>query len=178
MPQAATDLAAFVRALRKVDATGGPVKPSGRGSPLALRDQSTRRAIEECGDRIDAKRVIAVWEDALSAHPWDEPGVWVHGDLEAGNLIVQDRRLAAVIDWGPISIGDPAVDPIGAWSLFDQDSRTRSRVEVDCDESAWRRGQGWALSTALIGVSYYVDTHPDCVAWALRKIENAVADFD
>jgi aminoglycoside phosphotransferase (APT) family kinase protein len=180
MLQAASDLAGFIKALRGISTTGGPVKTStfARGVPLAMRDQPTRRAIEECGDRIDTSAATAAWEDALDADSWAAPGVWVHGDLEAGNLIAADGRLAAVIDWGPLNIGDPAVDLMGAWSLFDKNARDQFSAEVDCDEATWRRGRGWALSTGLIGVPYYWKTHPDFVALALGKIRNVVADFD
>nr|WP_288091069.1 phosphotransferase [Roseiflexus sp.] len=55
--QTAIDLAAFITALHRIDATDGP--PPGaddlaRGKPLALRDPSTRQAIAALDSMIDA----------------------------------------------------------------------------------------------------------------------------
>lgn len=111
-------------------------------------------------------------------NPGPHPGVWVHGDLEAGNLIASDGRLTAVIDWGPLNMGDPAVDLLGAWSLFDPDARKQFKAEVDCDDDMWRRARGWALSTAVMGVPYYWITRPRWTALALLKIRNVLTDFD
>jgi aminoglycoside phosphotransferase (APT) family kinase protein len=48
---AAVDLAAFVSALRRIDASAAPPRPVGaRGAPLAELDKSARRAIAQLGD--------------------------------------------------------------------------------------------------------------------------------
>ena len=52
----ARDLAGFVRALQSVDASGGPFPGdhnSGRGVPLADRDDATRKGIAACEGLID-----------------------------------------------------------------------------------------------------------------------------
>jgi aminoglycoside phosphotransferase (APT) family kinase protein len=43
--------------------------------------------------------------------------VWVHGDVAAGNLLVRDGRLSAVIDFGSSGVGDPASDLMIAWTF-------------------------------------------------------------
>ncbi|GIG62264.1 hypothetical protein Lfu02_66360 [Longispora fulva] len=175
---AAADLAAFVRALHGVDTTGGPVKTGAtRGVPLAARDEITRAAIAELGDRVDGARVTSAWEDALAAAPWAGPPVWVHGDLQAGNLLVDRRRLSAVIDFGGLGLGDPAVDLMPAWNLFDAPAREVFRAESGYDDDTWRRGRGWALSTALLGLPYYWDTVPAFVEEGLRKVAAVLEDL-
>ncbi|HMM43856.1 MAG TPA: aminoglycoside phosphotransferase family protein, partial [Thermomicrobiales bacterium] len=117
----AADLDSFVTTLHGIDASGGPTPGahnSGRGVPLALRDADTRAAIAEFGDRIDGDAATAAWDAALSAPVWDGPPVWVHGDIQSGNLLVVDGRLSAVIDFGCLGAGDPAVDLIVAWNLL------------------------------------------------------------
>lgn len=81
----AVDLARFVVALRRIDATGGPA--SGRGVPLTSRDAPTRAAIEALHGVIDTDAVARAWDDALRAPPWPGPPVWLHGDLLAGNVL-------------------------------------------------------------------------------------------
>lgn len=168
---AAVQLAGFVTALRSVDTTGGPLKGGmDRGVPLAARDELTREAIAELGDRVDTARVTAAWEAALAAETWSEPEVWIHGDLLPGNVLVADRRLSAVIDFGALGLGDPAADVAPAWTIFDARSRPIFRENLGCGEDMWQRGRGWALSTALVAMPYYWETAPPIVAECQRHI--------
>jgi aminoglycoside phosphotransferase (APT) family kinase protein len=174
---AAISLAAFIAAMHGVDTAGGPVKVgSTRGAPLAGRDRATRAAIEELGDRVDVPRVTEVWEQALSASAWTRPPVWIHGDLQGGNLLVHQRRLSAVIDFGGIGVGDPAVDLLPAWNIFGKRSRSIFREALSCDDDTWQRGRGWALSTALIALPYYWDTFPAIIAESHGKIAAVLDD--
>ena len=70
------------------------------------------------------------------------------------NLLVRGGRLTAVIDWGDITSGDPALNLSVAWMLFDEDGRNQLRKEVRINDHAvdihtWNRARGWALSLAL-----------------------------
>lgn len=176
--QAAVDLADFVTALHAVDTAGGPVSTGlARGVPLTARDESTRAAIAELGPRIDVRRVEDAWERALAAGAWTAPGVWIHGDLQAGNLLVQRRRLCAVIDFGGLGVGDPAPDLAPAWSLFDAPARETYRRELGYDDDTWERGRGWALTIALIALPYYWDTAPAMVARSQLTISAVLGDL-
>ena len=119
--QAATTLAQFVAALQRIDTTGGP-RPGahnfGRGVPLAIRDADTRAAIAKLDNVLDTEAVTAAWDGASNAPAWDGPPVWIHGDLHAGNLLVDHGHLSAVIDFGGLAVGDPACDFVAAWTLF------------------------------------------------------------
>jgi aminoglycoside phosphotransferase (APT) family kinase protein len=172
LTEAAVTLAEFVRALHRVDPAGGPRPgPGGRGVPLATRDGATREAIAALGHRIDAEAVTAEWEAALAVGEWDAPPVWVHGDLTPRNLLVVEGRLAAVIDFGGLGVGDPAVDLIPAWNLFTGEARRVYRQESDVDDATWARGRGWALSIALIALPYYLESNPVITADSWRVID-------
>jgi len=178
-PAVASDLARFVTALRHIDATGGP--PAGeqnffRGAPLALRDEPTRIAIEELRGIVDTGAVASAWDEALGTPAWPGPPVWIHGDLTPENLLLRRGRMAAVIDFGCLGVGDPACDLLVAWSLLSGQGRRVFREEVDVDDDTWARGRGWALSTALIALPYYKDTNPPRAANARYRIREAVAD--
>jgi aminoglycoside phosphotransferase (APT) family kinase protein len=124
--EAAADLAQFVAALQQIDPTGGP--PPGkhnffRGEPLARRDEAVRNSIRALRDEIDVGVVTAAWEAALRAPEWQQAPVWIHGDLDSRNLLVEQGRLSAVIDWGGLGVGDPACDVMVAWKVFSADAR-------------------------------------------------------
>jgi aminoglycoside phosphotransferase (APT) family kinase protein len=176
----ATDLAQFIAALQRIDPTGGP--PPGehnffRGEPLARRDEATRASITALGAAIDVGAVTAAWEAALRAPGWERRPVWIHGDLDARNLLVRDGRLGAVIDWGCLGVGDPACDVMVAWKILSEDTRDILRTELSVDEATWARGRGWALSQALNALSYYtMETNPILVLEARRWLAEALAD--
>ncbi len=151
----ARDLAGFLVALRRIDATDGP--PAGahsffRGASLATYDVETRAAVAALADGLDVGRALAIWEQALEA-PWPGPPVWVHGDVTAANLLVVEGRLCSVIDFGCCAVGDPSCDLAIAWTFFEGANR---EIFLDClhaDDGARRRGRGWALWKALITVA-------------------------
>ena len=178
--QAATELAQFITALQRIDPTGGPLAGEHnffRGVPLAARDEPTRAAIAALHRDVDTRAVTAAWEASLRAPAWDGAPVWIHGDLQPGNLLVADGRLTAVIDFGGLGVGDPACDLMAAWSFFSADAREVFRANLRVDDATWSRGRGWALSVGLIALPYYRETNPTLSATARRAIGEAVGDY-
>ena len=148
----ASDLARFLVELQSLDATQGPAPGAHnfqRGGSLSIYDQQTRRAIAALGREIDAARATEIWDEAL-ATSWDRTPVWIHGDVAAGNLLLQDAKLHAVIDFGCCAVGDPACDLVAAWTIFDAGSADDFRKRLQLDDATWQRARGWALWKALI----------------------------
>jgi aminoglycoside phosphotransferase (APT) family kinase protein len=177
--QAASELAQFIAALQQIDPTGGP--PPGphnffRGVPLAMRDSPTRAAISSLHGTVDAEAATAAWEAALQAPAWPGPPVWIHGDLQSGNLLAQQGRLSAVIDFGGLGVGDPACDVMVAWTFLTVDTREVFRAALPVDDATWARGRGWALSFGLIALPYYQSTNAVLAGIARHAIDEAVAD--
>jgi len=174
--RAAEDLADFAQVLRGVDPTGEPrPSPASHGGPLRERDEGVRWALAAAKGMVDTNAVAAAWERALDVPVWDRPPVWVHSDLLAGNVLVRDGRLHAVIDWGGAGVGDPAANALAAWSLFTGESRTVYRAALAVDEDTWERGRGWAL-TRIMNVPYYAETNPLFVEDAKRTLAEALTD--
>ncbi|MGZ7012835.1 MAG: aminoglycoside phosphotransferase family protein [Acidimicrobiales bacterium] len=174
----ALELAQLVRALQRVDTTGAPgPRPAQRGGPLAPADPFTRHQAEQLRGELDVDALLAVWDAGLQAAVWHGPAVWVHGDLSAGNLLVRDGRLGAAIDWGGLTVGDPAVELMAAWNLFDPESRS---VYLDAlgfvDHAMWLRGRAWATSAAIQALPYYRGTNPDITARSWRVVNEVLAD--
>ncbi|WJR67756.1 aminoglycoside phosphotransferase family protein [Neorhizobium sp. CSC1952] len=155
MVRFAGDLADFLLALWRIDASAGP--PAGthnfhRGGSLAVYDDEARRSIEILADELDAPLMTEIWERAL-ASTWTEKPVWVHGDVAEGNLLVREGRLSAVIDFGSSGVGDPACDLVIAWTLFDRPAAQAFRERVALDPDTWERARGWCLWKALITIA-------------------------
>jgi aminoglycoside phosphotransferase (APT) family kinase protein len=175
----AVDLAALVAALQRIDANGGP-PPSElnafRGEALVMRDDATRASIAILSGRIDVAAATALWEEALEAPEWERPAVWIHGDLDARNLLVREGRLCAVIDWGCVGVGDPACDLMVAWKMLSADTRDSFREVLSVDDATWARSQGWALSQAVGALSYYtLETNRELVREGERWLAEVLA---
>lgn len=170
----AADLGAFVAGLRRIDPQDGPANH--RGVPLVERDAFTRSAIAQLEGRIDTAAVTALWEEALRVPGRTAPPVWAHGDLSPGNVLVADGRLTAVIDFGCVGVGDPAVDLIVAWNLLPASARATFREAVGADDAEWARGRGWALSVSLIQLPFYWETNPPLAENSRHVIKEVLAE--
>ncbi|MCZ7456362.1 aminoglycoside phosphotransferase family protein [Streptomyces sp. WMMC940] len=170
----AGDLAGFVGALHGIDPADGPA--SYRAEPLRARDAGTRAAIGALEGIVDAGAAVAAWEASLRVPGRDGPRVWVHADLQPGNLLLVGGRLGAVIDFGCLGLGDPAVDLIVAWYVLTAEARRPFRAALGVDEAAWLRGRGWALSIALAELRHYRDTNPRMAAVARHVVHEVLRD--
>jgi aminoglycoside phosphotransferase (APT) family kinase protein len=159
----AVDLADFLVALRGVDVADGPqpgIHNWFRGGSLRTYDQITRRALEELAGHVDVELAGEIWANALDA-PWDGVDRWFHGDVAAGNLLLVDGQLAAVIDFGTCGVGDPACDLAIAWTLLTAEARQAFRDRLSPDAASWARGRGWALWKTLATCSATLEDPED-----------------
>ncbi|BDA69357.1 aminoglycoside phosphotransferase [Rivularia sp. IAM M-261] len=175
----ATSLAQFLGALQQIDTVDGP--PPGlhnffRGAELTVYDTETRQTIAALDKEIDADTATAVWETALKAS-WHGSPVWFHGDVSAGNLLVKQGQLSAVIDFGCSGVGDPACDMTIAWTLLSGKSRDVFRRVLPVDDATWARGRGWALWKALITLAEHINTNPLEAGKARQVIDEVLTDY-
>ena len=169
----ATDLANFVRELHTPAPAGAPRNPF-RGVPLAEREPAMRDRLES-GRVPQPGEVEAAWRHALGANPWSSDPVWLHGDLHPANILTRDGRLAAVLDFGDLTSGDPATDLATAWLTFDPDGRARFRAALDYDDDTWQRASGWALVLAGAFLANSADS-PAMLAIGTHGIEQVLLE--
>ena len=186
----ATDLAGVVNALGSLDvpdeARSDPALEWYRGRPLASMDDSmqgylgdSRPLVGHPDLDIDLRAVESAWARIMrlpEAHREVGPR-WYHGDLNAENLLVRDGRLAAVLDFGGLSIGDPTIDLVVAWQLLDPAARASFRDAVSVDATTWTLACGWALVLSVMGLPYYWDTMRDRCLRGLHSGREALADL-
>ncbi|WOX12709.1 aminoglycoside phosphotransferase family protein [Streptomyces sp. N50] len=176
---AAAQLADFLRALQRIPAADvlapGP-HPELARPPLATRDRSTRAAIEAVDGVFDTAALTEVWDSALDAPAWDREPVWCHGDFHAGNLLTVDGRISAVIDFGGLSMGDPACDLVIAYTLLSATTRPLFRTALALDDATWTRGMGWALTTALNAYTRVAATEPHVARQSTRQLTEVLTE--
>lgn len=112
-----------------------------------------QRAPQQLDSTLDEVRLRTVLRE-LWPWPRHNPDVLLHGDYWPGNLLWQDGRLVAVLDWEEAEVGDPLADLAVArldllWA-FGEDAmdafteRYRERTRID-----WRNLARWDLVAAL-----------------------------
>lgn len=164
-------LARFAAQLHQSAPAEAPHNPM-RGVPLATRDQVFRERLAAV-DHPRAGELLAQWEAALRAPVYDGPPAWVHGDPHPLNMIVNRGNLAAVIDFGDLTGGDPATDLATAWQTFNLEGRALFVVRYSelagRDEALWARASGWAAYYAVNSLALSADS-PDFQAIARHTI--------
>jgi aminoglycoside phosphotransferase (APT) family kinase protein len=170
---AARQLAEFLTALHRFTPAEG-AREDLTAQPLATRDTATRSAITKVGDAFDTAAMTELWETALDTPEWDRPPVWFHGDFHTGNLLTDNSRLSAVIDFGELGIGDPACDLTIAFTLMSAETRATFRTALHVDDATWTRGRGWALATGLNAYTSYAAVNPHVATQTTRQITQAL----
>ncbi|MEN8195993.1 MAG: aminoglycoside phosphotransferase family protein [Pseudomonadota bacterium] len=151
-PSEAANLGRFLRALHRPSPADAP-RNEYRGVPLAARAKAVEAGLARMnpGDMaVTVDEVAGAWARTKTI-PIDSAEVWLHGDLHSRNVIVADGRVAGVIDWGDMCVGDPATDLAAAWMLFP----TRAHRELrdaygSISELTWGRARGWAVFFGVV----------------------------
>jgi aminoglycoside phosphotransferase (APT) family kinase protein len=161
---AARSLGTFLNALHvpgpsRPPAGDGPDNPV-RGVPLDARATAVAANLDVLGDEIDRDQVRRLWEDARAVPHWDGPPLWIHGDLHPANILVDDGRISAVIDFGDLTTGDPATDLSVAWMLFDDPAHREVFWQAygpTATDDVKHRAFGWALALSLVMQAHSAD---------------------
>ncbi len=174
----AIDVGRFLTAMRRIDAASGPAPGQHnfhRGGSLHHYDSQAQQALVALSGKIDTKAASEIWEKAL-ATTWTDSPVWIHGDFSVGNVLVQNGKLQAVIDFGNAAVGDPACDLAMAWTLFEGDSRNAFLKALSLDGATWGRGRGWTLWKAMIIAAGISSSNAFEATQPFRVIDAVIAD--
>ncbi|MCU1592775.1 MAG: aminoglycoside phosphotransferase, partial [Frankiales bacterium] len=108
-PGFAGDLADLLAALRQADTRGRRFTGKGRGGRLTDHDPWVAECLVRSEQLLDVPRLRSLWAD-LRILPEVDADAMTHGDLTPANLLVDDGRLAGVLDTGGFAAADPALD--------------------------------------------------------------------
>ena len=179
----AESLGEFLQSLHEVDASDVPPGPEHWGyrcgEPVTdTIDRWAEHAAAELADLFDPTRVREAWRRLRDVPAATEAVCWVHTDLSEENLLVhQDGRLAGVIDFGGIGVGDRSVDLLYAWSIFDAPALEAFRCASGVDDETWTRARAWAfVGPGLLTIANYRDTMPSRVDRLTSMVEKVAAE--
>jgi aminoglycoside phosphotransferase (APT) family kinase protein len=158
----AVALAKFLRSLHTPSPSDAPPNAA-RGVPLWRRAAAIEERMRRLSVKTDSitKPVKRTWENALQA-PYAESSKWLHGDLHARNVLVENGAITAIIDWGDITSGDLATDLASIWSLFsEQHARQKALSEyAEISEATLQRAKGWAVLFGVVLLDTGLIDHP------------------
>ena len=75
-----------------------------------------------------------------------------------------------------MGLGDPGMDLMVAWTLFDAPARRTLWERLRPDPAAWARGRAQALAKAIMAIPYYRRSNPVFYAAMLRTLGRVVKD--
>ena len=165
----AEPLGAFLRALHAID----PAPLVARGLPhdeirrldhtrrmLLVREREPLLRSPESAVRTGvATATIARTIDWLEAHPptsiADAARRCVHGDLYARHVVLDGARVAGIIDWGEVHLGNPAIDLAIAHLMLPTSAHAAFRAAYgSIDDDTWETARFRAAYHALIELDY------------------------
>ncbi len=122
------------------------------------------------------------WRTAL-AQPPSTLQVWIHGDPHARNVLCRSGALAAVIDWGDITTGDPASDLGSFWMLIHDTVVRNEAVQRYLATTSFSlttaesnalllRARGWAVFYGVVLLATGLVDHAEHAAMGRATFQN------
>jgi aminoglycoside phosphotransferase (APT) family kinase protein len=141
------------------------VLPQPAGDSARAQISEWERQLDQIGEPLPAVELGLRWLRANAPEP-ARPRL-VHGDFRLGNFIVDERGLAAVIDWELAHLGDPAEDIgwlcIRSWRFGNDERRLAGIGDLDEFLEAYAAAGGQPVERAQ---TYYWEAFGN-VKWAV-----------
>lgn len=170
------DLATIVQSLHSIPLMGATRQGElswYRGGGMHACDRWISGCFDNCrtiqGLDLDIAHLQHLWQSALTLPEPSARHVWLHGDLKPTNLLVQQGKLHAVIDFGGLSVGFPDAEHSPLWD-FPPGARQAYWDATSLDDVTWLRARAWAIAVGVSGVSYYWGTYPLFVSECLSRL--------
>lgn len=176
LEEIAKDLANFLKELQKIDVSNAPIAGKHnfyRGAKINIYFDDAINNIKKLENIIDSKKAISIMEESINSK-WEKEPVWIHGDLAIGNILIKDNKINAIIDFGGMSVGDPACDLVLYWNFFEGKSKDIFKSELALDQDTWNRARGWALWKASFEIVNSENKNSDSYISWVKIIKNII----
>ena len=139
-------LAIFLKRLHQLPTHNLPHNPM-RAVPLSERADSfgERMTYLKANTAFISTKIEELWEVALSEKA-AQFNSFIHGDLHPFNIIQEDGKIRAIIDWGDLTKGNEATDLAVFWMLFDNEKvRNTALATYEASQRQINIAIGWAI---------------------------------
>ncbi|MEM7015020.1 MAG: aminoglycoside phosphotransferase family protein [Verrucomicrobiota bacterium] len=175
---AAETIGAFLRALHQTPPKEAP-RNEFRCGPLKDRDEQVENRIAQLREEtsfIDP-RLIQIWRAGTEC-PVAAELTWLHGDLHPKNVLIKNHAISAILDWGDMTAGDPALDLASIWMLFGDPAAQLKGFNAygSPDSNTLARSKAWAVYFGVLFLGVGVADHSSDDLELGRRILNNLAD--
>lgn len=138
-------LADFFKGLHQYAPSNAPRNLS-RSNHISSKSATTIPRLQQlqAGGYINNK-IIQLWAQVCEVPAYEDDPRWLHGDAHPKNILVDNDRISAIIDWGDMCGGDPATDLAAFWMLFEVTPRRTALKRYGVDADTYQRALGWAI---------------------------------
>ena len=134
--------------LKKLHVSAPPEAPTNeyRGLPLKAKQPNMSVRFEKLKNKSEliSDKIKIIWQEALNVD-LNKNKVWLHGDMHPRNIIVKNGEINAIIDWGDMTVGDPATDLSCLWMLFENNIALDAAKIYGASDALIKRAKGWAV---------------------------------
>lgn len=146
----AKELGNLIYRLHKLDTKGAPVpsfENAFAGSDLEFFEAEYEDLLATYKRLLPVEFVNEKYIKATKS-PWKKDAVLIHGDLVPANILMSDGKIKGIKAADKAVAGDPAIDLIIAWDLFDKKARKIFFNAADADKDTIERARILALRHA------------------------------
>ena len=177
-PIEAIILSAFLKQLHAIELPDNHPKNAVRDCTLSEKRSDIERRMSSLKDQayIISPIIMNIWNTALLTEN-DCQKCWIAGDIHARNVLVDDGKITAFIDWGDMCGGDPATDLSAIWSLLaTSDARREAISAYSMSEATLRGAKGWAVFFGVILLETGLTDTPRHAQMGRKILERLEAD--
>lgn len=174
----AIPLIKFLQGLHLAAPPNAP-KNAGRGVPIQYRATDVELRLQRLQQKtpLITNAIQKVWKDALKADK-ARSHYWIHGDLHPRNVLVKDKSISAIIDWGDLTSGDVATDLACIWMLFEEKrARLEAVMAYTASPSLLARAKGWAVFFGAVLLDTGLVDNPRNALIGEKTLKRLAEDF-
>lgn len=168
----------FLKVLHQPAPENAP-KNTSRGIPLKTKAEAVEGYLSRLKSNTNfiTPKIETIWETALKAKRSTEI-CWLHGDLHARNVLINNGKFSGIIDWGDLTSGDVATDLASIWMLFETQEARKNVIEVyGFSEDLLARAKGWAVFFGVILLETGLVDNPQHAEMGRITLERLEEDF-
>jgi len=174
------ELGRFLRALHDIEMDVELPRDPNRRAEMPFRVERAQASIAETADFFHPSERVGELLGEAAQLPPSEDTVLVHGDLHQRHVLICEQRLAAVIDWGDVCVGDASIDLQLVWCLLSPAGRQRFVEEYGpIDGGRLLRARATALYFCAMLASYANSVgNANLELESISGLERTLVDWD
>jgi len=123
-----------------------------RSKPLIERHEDCLERLERIRNKTDfiTQKIFSIWSRGIEVNDTYKRCL-IHGDLHSKNIVVSQGKINGIIDWGDMTLGDPASDLVCFWMCFPQEIiRNEGLAVYGIETETIQRARAWCVYYAAI----------------------------